>query len=355
MSDASTLTDQELEALYNRDDLEASLEGADFGDDFGTDPEPEAETETETETEVEPEAEPETETEAEPEAEPETETEPETEPETETEPQPEPAPEPAPKRDDKGVMIPKARFDQRTAQLRQTERELQQMRERLQQLETDRQRAEREANTLTDEQIQAKMTEANKALLEGETDKASALQSEVLAAMRQSSVVEPTGEAPSREQITAEVMDQLTFKQALDKVQASYPQLDENSEAYDEALAIETVGLQKMYFEQGYTRAEATEKAAAAVAKLYDLADATAPAPAADPAPAAKASLARKTQQAATQAKVAKTQKAPPSLGGEVMADDTATVDSVDLASMTPEEWEALPASVKSRMMGDSF
>ena len=260
-------------------------------------------------------------------------------------------PEPEEKSKAKEPFIPKSRFDQRTAQLRASERELAELRGKLQQAETDRERATREANTLTDEQLQERMAAANTALLEGDTEKASKLQSEVFSALRQNTQTTESAQVDPNK-IASDVRDQLTFEQSLEKIYSDYPALNENSDSYDETLSAEAVAMQGMYFQQGYTRAEATQKAAEAVSKIHGLESTSAPAEA--PATTKKADMARKSQAASKAGKVDKARKAPPSTtGGQGDSGDSA--DSLDLDTLSVDDWSALPNSVRSKLLGDSL
>ena len=254
----------------------------------------------------------------------------------------------------KQPFIPKSRFDQRTAQLRATERELEAARQQLKELETAKQRAEREANTLSEEQIQAKMTEANAALLEGDTEKAAKLQGEVFGALRQGTqaVEQSTGQQVDPNKIAADVRDQMTFEQTLERLYSEYPALDENSDKFDEAISQEAVELQSFYYQQGYTRAEATERAVTAVSRLHGLESTVAQAEA--PKANKQADMAKRAQTQAKKEKLSKAQKAPPSNIGSGGHNESSS-DHMDVESLTVEDWAALPDSVRARLLGDTL
>lgn len=266
----------------------------------------------------------------------------------------EPPQEEAPKPKPQQPFIPKSRFDQRTAQLRATERELEAARQQLKELETAKQRAEREANTLSEEQIQAKMTEANAALLEGDTEKAAKLQGEVFGALRQGSqaVEQATGQPVDPNKIAADVRDQMTFEQTLERLYSEYPALDENSDKFDEAISQEAVELQSFYYQQGYTRAEATERAVTAVSRLHGLESTAAQAEA--PKANKQADMAKRAQTEAKKSKVEKARKAPPSNIGSGGHNENSS-DHMDVESLTVEDWAALPDSVRARLLGDTL
>ena len=264
---------------------------------------------------------------------------------------------PDPDKRGKQPFIPKSRFDQRTAQLRATERELGQAQDRLKEMESEKARVEREANTMSDEQIQEKMNAANAALIEGNTEDAAKLQSEVFTALREGSkAVEQTGggEPVDVNKVAADVRDQMAFEQSLEKIHADYPVLDEGSDSFDETISQEAVELQAYYFQQGYTRSQATERAASIIGKMHGM-DPTPEQPAAKaPAGNQKADMAKKSQQASRKQKVAKARKAPPETSGTT-TQGADSADSVNLDTLSVEDWSALPDSVRSRLMGDAL
>ena len=358
-------SDFDLEGLMNFEDPRAELGELDFGDEVGgeeppaPEPEPAPEADPEPEEEEadvdEPDADPASEAEAEEDPAP----VPDTAESDEDDVEPDAAPA-VPERDEQGRFkpkpkepaIPKSRFDQRTAQLRAAERRAQELEEKLRAAEAERERREREANTLTDEQITAKMAEANTAVIEGDTEKAAAIQAEIFKALRTQGTPSQDSQAPiDRTQIIAEVREGMEFEQTVRDTFTRYPQLDTESEAYNEEVAVEAVAMQKMYFEQGYNRIEATRKAATAVAKIYGLDEA---APASAPSEPPKAAAAKKMQQAARQAKVAAAKKAPPAAAGNSGAQRDSASD-LNIHDVSPEDWATLPESVRNRLLGNEL
>lgn len=355
-------TEFDYSGLYNEDNPVESLSGLDLGDEVESDETPPAdEPEDDTTASDEPAAAESEETE-EVEDDEATEAdqgddEPADDPvaDGEGEPTEEEAPqEEPPKQKQQQPFIPKSRFDQRTAQLRAAERELEAARNQLKEMETAKQKAEREANTLSEEQIQQKMTEANAALLEGDTEKAAKLQGEVFGALRQGSqaVEQSTGQQIDPNRIAADVRDQMTFEQTLERIYEEYPALNENSDKFDEAISQEAVELQAFYFQQGYTRAEATERAATAVSRLHGL---EAPASQAQaPQVNKQADMAKRAQTQAKKEKLSKAQKAPPSNIGSGGHNES-SADHMNVESLTVEDWSALPDSVRARLLGDTI
>lgn len=251
-------------------------------------------------------------------------------------------PESAEKPEKKGKepFIPKSRLDQALRKQRLAEQRAQEVERELAELRAAQAEASR-PKPLSADELKAKMVAANEALVAGDTDKAAALQAEVLAAMTPQPA--PKVEAPAPVDLAAEVEARLEFKNTVKEVYSRYPELDENSELFNEELGEESVMLQRSYLDRGYTLAEATRKAAEAIAKLHDLEDRTAEKPAAAPTPE------KKVQQAKTQEKIAKATKAPPVLGGKTKGEGA---ENIDINALSEDEFMALPESVRNRLLG---
>jgi len=255
-------------------------------------------------------------------------------------------PEPAPAKPEKSPVIPKARLDQELRKRRAAEQRAQELAEELTRIKQEQAEASR-PKPLSGEEIKAKMAEANEALVGGDTARAAELQAELFAAL--AAPTQAPVAAPVERDLVGEVEARLEFKQALEEVNARFPQLDENSEAFDEELSQEAVDLQRSYMNRGFTLAEATRKAAESVAKLYDLTDNKAPAaPAADP----KAVVAQARQKQKTQDKIAKAVAAPPALTGRV--DDGSDV-AFDVFKASEDELMALPKATLDRLLGNTI
>ena len=251
-----------------------------------------------------------------------------------------PESEAEPKKGGKEPRIPKSRLDQAIRKQRLAEQRAQEVERELAELRAAQAEAARPKPLSTDE-LKAKMVEANEALVAGDTERASALQAEVLAAMAQPQV--ERAEPPAAADLAAQVEERIEFKATLRDVYDRFPELDENSELFDEELGAESVELQRSYLNRGYSLAEATRKAGEAVAKLYDLQDRRAEQPSPTPAPA------KKVQQAKTQEKIAKATKAPPVLDGRAKGEGD---EKIDINSISDDEFMALPESVRNRLLG---
>lgn len=255
-------------------------------------------------------------------------------------------PEPAPAKPEKSPVIPKARLDQELRKRRAAEQRAQELADELTRIKQEQAEASR-PKPLSGEEIKAKMVEANEALIGGDTARAAELQAELFAAL--AAPTQAPAPAPVERDLVGEVEARLEFKQTLEEINARFPQLDENSESFDEELSQEAVDLQRSYINRGFTLAEATRKAAESVAKLHDLTDNKAPAaPAADP----KAVAAQARQKQKTRDKVAKAVAAPPALTGRV--DDGSDV-AFDVFKASEDELMALPKATLDRLLGNTI
>lgn len=245
----------------------------------------------------------------------------------------------------KGPAIPKARFDQALRKQRMAEQRAQELEQRLVDMEAAA-AAAAAPKPLSTEEIQAKMVEANTALIAGDTEKAAALQAEVLAALAPRQTPQAP-QAPAEADVVARVRESMQFEQVLSDVFERFPELDDGADDFDEELAAESVVLQRSFMEKGYSLAESTKKAAEYVAKVHDLSDRKAPS-----SGPSKAQAAAKAEQAAkTAAKIEKGTKAPPKVSG---GRGEESEPAFDILSATPEEFMALPQAVRDRLLGNT-
>lgn len=329
--------------LYPGSEPAESLpEGLDFGNDIEEQDDAQPDEPVDASTDAADEPEPADDADDAPDAEPAAEGDDAAEPEPEAEPE---APEPGKKQ----PVIPKARLDQALRKQRAAEQRAQELAEEIAQLRA----AQAEAaapKPISPEEIKARMAEANEALVAGDTAKAAELQAELMAAIAFKPEAQAPQPVPGEVELAAQVEERIEFKATLKEVYNRFPELDENGEAFDEELAAESVDLQRSYMARGYTLAEATRKAAEAVAKLHDLEDRTAPPAAA--APDARREAAKTEQAARSRTKIEKATRAAPALGGR---SDKADEVTFDIRTASVEEFMALPESVRERLLGNSL
>lgn len=111
-------------------------------------------------------------------------------------------------------------------------------------------------------ELEDKHTEA---LADGDVDKAKALMRQIRAMDRE--LAESRAEARAAE-IEARAIEQARYDLALERIEQSFPQLNEDHEDYDKDLAQDVVDLKITYQRRGMTPAQALQKA---VKKLVDV------------------------------------------------------------------------------------
>lgn len=119
-------------------------------------------------------------------------------------------------------------------------------------VQTNDQITSREAKVL-------ELTESyNKALTDGETKEASALMAQIRRLDREISNLESDVKVAAAE---ARATENARYNIALERIEATYPQLDEDSDEYDEGVYKEVVLLMRAYRGVGLTPTEALQKA----------------------------------------------------------------------------------------------
>ena len=101
--------------------------------------------------------------------------------------------------------------------------------------------------------------EYNKALADGELDKASTIMRNIRAAERQ---IADAKVAMSMQAAEARAYERVRYDAVLDRLEEAYPVLSEGSDEYDEGIVAEMVELKGAYQLKGYSPAEALQKAA---------------------------------------------------------------------------------------------
>jgi hypothetical protein len=263
----------------------------------------------------------------------------EQEPEAPAQPGSESEPEAvAPRKD---IRIPKERFDEVNERRKAAERRAQELEARL---------AQHDPAKVTNFDFDAKEQEYLTATLDGDFEKAKALRREIRAA-------EQTAFAALAEQRANVVREatkaELEFQQTVAELNSTYPVFDPNAEGYRADLVDEALELHSSFLGRGYAPAAALRKAVLYVARANGVAEAAeqeAPKAAAlkaaapkEKAPAVKApNIKQKLETAAQQ---------PPKQQGR----GTGTESVLDVATMTEEDFDALPESTLRQLRGDVF
>lgn len=262
-----------------------------------------------------------------------------------------PAEEPA--RDDKGrfaekeARIPKSRFDEAVGK----ERDAREAAERRAQ-ELERQLAERAAQVTETEQvaelekgIEALEAQYQELLLDGNTTEAAKIMRQIRVAERQIATAEAETRAVSR---TQQVLEQERFNVTIARLEADYPELNPQSEGYDQDLVDLVLAKQATFIRaQGMSPSEAIAKAADEVAKRFLVRTPV------EPEKKGLTPQADRTKQAVDKALTAQKSQ-PPSLKEAGMdSDKFGEKELPDVTKMTADEFDALPEATQARLMGN--
>lgn len=248
------------------------------------------------------------------------------------------AKEPAPEEPRKH-MVPKSRLDEVLAKQKALEKQLDDLRAQKQE--------PGEAPEAYD--FDAKEVEYQTLVLDGESQKAAALRKEIRAAERaqlEYEIGSKIGESVSQsQQATA-------LQQAASELEENFPVFNRNSDQYSEEYTQEVIDLRDAFIVKGENPVAALTKAAKFVLREYDLVDMgeSAPAPSLSGESAPRVDeVAKKRAEVSRKLKAAEAQ--PPEMPGE---SSTARGEkALDIASMTEDEFNALPEATLRRLRGD--
>lgn len=238
-------------------------------------------------------------------------------------------------------MIPKARLDEVLAKNRELAAQLQQRQQQ------QAQQADLSALTTKKAELYAKYEEA---LMDGDAKLAADLRGELLTVDEQ---VMGARLEQAQQQAVQTVQAQQAYAQTIAAVEADFPALNPDSEAYDAALEEEVADLMNAYATTGLSAPQALAKAVQMVtaAKGIEPASRAAAAPAptpVDPAAAAAAKIAAAEQAAqarkgeAVARNVAAAQAQPPSTENVGLAGSTGLAKQVDVSRMSEREFDKL-------------
>ena len=236
-------------------------------------------------------------------------------------------------------MVPKSRLDEVLAKQKALEKQLDELRAQKQE--------PGEAPEAYD--FDAKEVEYQNLVLDGEAQKAAALRKEIRTAERAQLEYEfssKIGESVSQsQQATA-------LQQAASELEDNFPVFDRNSDQYNEGYTQEVIDLRDAFMMKGENPVAALTKAAKFVLREYDLVDMTeaAAAPSLSGGTAPRVDeVAKKRAEVSRKLKAAESQ--PPEMPGE---SSTARGEkALDIASMTEDEFNALPEATLRRLRGD--
>ena len=236
-------------------------------------------------------------------------------------------------------MVPKSRLDEVLAKQKALEKQLDDLKAQKQEP------GEAPSAYAFDE----KEVEYQNLVLDGESQKAAALRKEIRAAERAQLEYELTskiGESVSQsQQATA-------LQQAASDLEDNFPIFNRNSDQYNEDYTQEVIDLRDAFIVKGENPVAALAKAAKFVLREYDLVDmgepVATPSLSAETAPRLD-EVAKKRAEVSRKLKAAESQ--PPEMPGE--SSSARGEKGLDIASMTEDEFNALPEATLRRLRGD--
>ena len=236
----------------------------------------------------------------------------------------------------KKPMVPKARLDEVLAKQKALQKQLDE-------INAANEKAE-EAPESYD--FDAKEVEYQNMVLDGETEKAVALRREIRKAEREQLEYEMRQEMS---QTVNQDRQMTALQQAANAMEDAYPVFDRNSDDFSEDMTNEVVELRDAFIMKGYEAVDALSKAVKYVVKDHDLDQVQESAPSLAGKAQKSDELAKKRAQVSKKLKAAESQ--PPELPGESSSNHGEK--GLDLASMTEEEFDALPEATLRRLRGD--
>jgi len=229
--------------------------------------------------------------------------------------------------------IPKERFDEVNDRMKAAEADNATLRSQLESAVEEKDEPEPEPYD-----YKAKEKEAMDALLEGDSDKYSAINDEIRTAEKAEYLREAEKLAARGDQ---HLQETITFEEAGAKIEAEFPQFSQDDENYNKEAREELMDLYVGYAQSGvYTRVQALQRAAAKSAKMYGLAVEVEDVP--DNVVDIKKPDVKK--------KAAVDNAQPPVMESNSEVREEA---KIDFTSMSDEEFDALPESTKMRSRGD--
>lgn len=192
--------------------------------------------------------------------------------------------------------------------------------------------------------LKEKRAEYHQMLMNGDEEGALRVQEEV------DQLVEDRATARALEQFRQEKAQETrnaelsSFQQTVAEIQAAYPQLDSSSAQADPDAIMFVVAKRDALMQQGHSPADSLRQASDAAARVFGLESGV------QPSPTKRTNSDNRHIEAATRnARAANQQPAP--LGG--VGNRASAPARVDVASMTDDQFDALPESEKARLRGD--
>jgi len=234
----------------------------------------------------------------------------------------------------KAPMVPKSRLDEVLAKQKALQKQL-----------DDFTKAQEEAKQqVPDYDFTAKEVEYQQLVLDGETDKATELRNEIREAEKAQFMAEVEQKMGSTVQQDKE-MTALQAKAA--EIETKYPFLSENSADFDAGLQEEVISLRDAFISQGYSPADALDKAATYTVTVQK------PQAVASEAPAKPSLDTKQVQEKKNVANINKKLQAADSQPPEMKGEGARGNKKIDLHTLSDDEFGALPEETLRRMRGD--
>ena len=235
--------------------------------------------------------------------------------------------------EDKAPMVPKSRLDEVLAKQKALQKQLDESNAANKQV----------LENAPEYDFTTRELEYQNLVLDGEAEKAVELRNEIRNAEKEQFMFE----VQSKMGETVQQSQENTALQAKAlELQTSFPQLDENSDVYNAEVTQEVMDLRDAFMIQGFTGADALDKAAKYVVAPTSQAQQSVP----SINPQTKvAQEKRKTATVAKKLQAADSQ--PPTMSGEGAA--LKADKKIDLKVLSTDEFDALPAETLRRMRGD--
>jgi len=276
------------------------------------------------------------------------------EPEPEPEPAPEPEPvaaeaeqeveaqaDPEPEPEKKGPMIPKARLDEALQKQKALQKQLEEM---------QRDRTEVKLEKPLEYDFDAAEVAYQEYVLNGETEKATALRREIREAEQYTMLYDIQQDLNSRVDNQVNITnEQQNLANAAKQVAAQYPALDQDSDQFDEQATEEVIELRDAFIQKGYDAVASLNKAVNYVVKTRDIKVAVDDVQKQHNKQVDE--VAKKRAQVQKKLEAAEAQ--PPELTDAGESSDAYGEKSINYQNMSDDEFAALPASTLARLRGD--
>lgn len=205
--------------------------------------------------------------------------------------------------------------------------------------------------TKLEEKVASKEAEYNKALVDGEVDKATALMREIRATEREigDMKVELRTQAA-----TAQAIESVRYNTVVERLEAAYPALNPDHESFDKEAVADVMALKETYERRGSTPSAALQKAVEKLmpAQTSKQEHATTVTPQVDKATIA----AQERKEAATEKGVAAATKTPPStakVGADSDKHGGGAISAQDVMKMSQDAFRKLDDKTLAQLRGD--